>query len=85
MGDHQIFSKGDICICKFKLRSGKGKSLRYKKDCRVRIIRKVDINGHRIVYSVYNLDFKRYENIGSLYLEYDLSSNRDKKIMDILK
>lgn len=76
-----MFKKDDICICKFKLRKGKGKSITYKKGCRVRIIKKI---GERL-YSTYNIDFERYDNIGEIYLELDLEYTRNYKLNKILE
>lgn len=76
-----MFKKDDICICKYELRKGKGKSITYKRGCIVRIVKKIDER----LYSTYNIDFERYDNIGELYLELDLQSTRNYKLNKILE
>lgn len=72
------FKKGDICISKFESRSNKSGLV--KRNCKVRITSEA----YTGVYNVYNIDFKRYEQIGEFYLELDIVESRDKKIDEIL-
>lgn len=80
------FKKGDICRCSFTLRSRSGQSWIEKNDCLVRIIKVVE-NDDALditVYSVYNIDFKRYERIGEFYLKLDISEMRNQKLNALL-
>lgn len=77
------FKKGDICNCSFTLRSRSGLSWIEKNDCLVRIIRALKKHD-RWTYSVYNIDFKRYEKIGEFYLKLNISETRNQKLNELL-
>jgi hypothetical protein len=78
------FNKGDICICSFNLRKKINSSWIEKNDCLVRIIKAGSKHVNGWTYSVYNIDFKRYERIGGFYLKIDISEMRNKKLNEIL-
>ena len=87
------FKTGDICICCFTLKKKVAGNWISKKDCRVRIIKKIDnklttINPVNFItnysYRVYNIDFNRYEEIGEIYLKKDIREERNKKIKYLL-
>jgi hypothetical protein len=78
------FKKGDICICSFTLKKNINNSWVEKNDCRVRVIRAVSNHDNGWTYSVYNIDFQRYEQIGGFYLKLDLSEMRNQKLNELL-
>lgn len=78
------FEKGDICVCSFTLRKKINNSLVDKNDCLVRIIRAVNKHANGWTYSVYNIDFQRYERIGGFYLKLDISEMRNQKLNELL-
>lgn len=78
------FKKGDICICSFTLRKKINNSWVDKNDCIVRIIKAVNKHANGWTYSVYNIDFHRYERIGGFYLKLDISETRNQKLNELL-
>lgn len=82
MNNYKKFNKGDICISSCLSRQNSTGIL--KRGCKVRIIRLIGQNSNNNVYSVFNLDFNRYEQLGSIYLELDKSEIRDRKIEELL-
>lgn len=75
---------GDICICSYNLRKKIRGSWVEKNDCRVRVIRPLAKHANGWTYSVYNIDFKRYEKIGDFYLKLDISEMRNQKLNELL-
>lgn len=77
------FTKGDrvICNCKLKKRVD-GKWVWFTKTrCRI-----IGINDKVVPnYRVYNIDLKKYDIIGEVYLKKDIETIRDGKIKEILK
>lgn len=81
------FKRGDICICKLNLtkRSKSSKTTLKKKDCKVRITSLGGENSRGACwYNVYNIDFNRYEKIGEIFLQLDISENRQIKLNKLL-
>ena len=82
MDNYKKFNKGDICISSYLSRQNStGIS---KRGCKVRIVRLIGQNYNNNFYSVFNLDFNRYEKLGCIYLELDKSEIRDRKIKELL-
>jgi hypothetical protein len=78
-----MFKRGDICICTYKLRSNKLGIT--KSDCKVRIVSSKKLMfSSKVIYSVYNLDFKRYEQVSDFYLKLDKYQNRINNINKLL-
>jgi len=89
------FEKGDRAICMSKLKR-KVKNRKpgqspweYMVKSKVRIISVAENFGHKQpsnpLYRVYNLDFKRYENIEDVYLKFDIEYIRDTKLNKIFE
>jgi len=78
------FKKGDLCVCRYNLKRKINGVWVEKDDCSVRIIKLDMTHANGDTYRVYNLDFKRYEKIGGMFLRLDLQETRNKKLNELL-